>query len=239
MEPAQVKGDKLTLTGEEAAHLTQVLRAKNGDMFWAIDGTGLKYRAVLESSDKKSATGIIMNKIRLENEPFYHVTLAQGLCRSNRMDDIVEKGTEVGVSSFVFFYSEKGYIKDSDEPPKRIRRLDRIARATAKQSKRTLIPSVSDPIPFHQMLRLRNEYDISLVAVFHEDSRPVESFFENTEAIKRILLAVGPESGFSEDETAACIEAGFLPVSLGPRRLRTETAGIVFPALVLNHLGDL
>jgi 16S rRNA (uracil1498-N3)-methyltransferase len=227
------------LDGEEAAHLSQVLRAKPGDIFWAIDGSGRKYRAVIESIDKKTISGIIAATTRLENEPFYQITLAQGLCRQGKMDDIVEKGTELGVASFVFFYSEKGYMNSDDAPHKRLKRLDRVARAAAKQSKRSLIPSVSDPMPFSQMLRLRNQYDLSLAAVFHPDSRPVETYLEDMSAIKRILLAVGPESGCSDVETAACIEYGFLPVSLGPRRLRTETAGIVFPSLVLSRLGDL
>ena len=232
-----MRGDKLTLTGEESAHLTQVLRARPGDIFWAIDGTGRKYRAVIETIGKKDIVGIIAATTRLENEPFYQITLAQGLCRQGKMDEIVEKGTELGVSSFVFFYSEKGYADEA--PNRRLKRLDRVARAAAKQSKRSIIPSVSDPIPFTQMLRLRNQYDLSLAAVFHPQARPLETYLGEMSAIKRILLAVGPESGFSDIETAACIEYGFQPVSLGPRRLRTETAGIVFPALVLNRLGDL
>ncbi|HBC47595.1 MAG TPA: hypothetical protein DEO84_05580 [candidate division Zixibacteria bacterium] len=240
VEPGQVKGERLTLTGEEAKHLSQVLRAKPGDTFWAFDGSGLKYRAVIESIDKTSVTGIIASTSRLENEPFYNVTLAQGICRPNKMDEIVEKGTEVGVSSFIFYYSDKGYSKQTEESSSRkTSRLVRIARAAAKQSKRSIIPNIAEFVSFVDLLDQRKDYDLALVAHQDASSKPIEHYLEEITAIRKILLLVGPESGFSESEFEACLNAGFMPTGLGPRRLRTETAAMIFPALILHQLGDL
>ncbi len=216
------------------------MRAKVGDSFWALDGTGLKYRAVIESIDRHTITGIISSTTRLENEPFFNVTLAQGICRPAKMDEIVEKGTEVGVSGFIFYYSDKGYSRQQEEPsPRKTSRLVRIARAAAKQSRRSIIPVISEPLTFPELLDLRRDHDLALVAHHDPESKPIDHYLADTGAIRKILLLVGPESGLSQNEFDGCLHAGFLPVSLGPRRLRAETAAMIFPALILNHLGDL
>ena len=241
VDPQNIIEDRLVLTAEEAKHLHQVLRAKAGDTFYAIDGSGLKYRTVIETISDSSVKGFITTVTRLDNEPFYHITLAQGICRPTKMDEIVERGTEIGVSSFIFYFSEKGYSKMQEESSsaKRVSRLNRIAKAAAKLSKRSLIPSIGELFTFREILGLRSQFDLSMVAVFDSSAKSVESYLDNKSSIKKILLMVGPESGFSKDEETACLKSGFLPVSLGPRRLRTETAGIIFPALVLSHLGDI
>jgi 16S rRNA (uracil1498-N3)-methyltransferase len=229
------------LTGDESKHLIQVLRAKIGDTFSAIDGTGRKYRAIIQAISKNDVTGLISATTRLENEPLFHVTLAQGICRPSKMDDIVEKGTELGVSSFIFYYSLKGYSKAGDDGSslKKVSRLKKIARSAAKQSKRSLIPEIFDLIDFDDMLDYKKQYDLSLVAMINPDSRPVSFYLDHPSQLKKILLLVGPESGLSYDEEVTCLSTGFMPVTLGPRRLRTETAGMLLPALVLNHLGDI
>jgi 16S rRNA (uracil1498-N3)-methyltransferase len=164
-----------------------------------------------------------------------------GICRPSKMDFIVEKGTEIGVVSFVFYYSEKSYLKverDSSSA-RRISRLKKIARAAAKQSKRSLIPSVAHFKTFSETLGINGDFDLSVIAVSNKSSGTIEQTIRKSHDLKRLLLLVGPESGFTDDEVPSAIDAGFLPVRLGPRRLRAETAGVIFPALVFNHLGDL
>ena len=241
VDPKHIIEDRLVLGADEAKHLHHVLRAKAGDTFYAIDGTGLKYRTVIETISDASVKGIITTVTRLENEPFYHITLAQGMCRPNKMDEIIERGTEIGVSNFMFYFSEKGYskMKEESSSSRKVSRLSRIARAAAKQSKRSLIPSVGELFTFREILARRKQFDLSMAAVFHQSAKSVDSYLDRASSAKKILLMVGPESGFSSEEEAACLESGFLPVTLGSRRLRTETAGIIFPALVLSYLGDL
>jgi 16S rRNA (uracil1498-N3)-methyltransferase len=196
---------------------------------------------VIESIDKTSVTGIISSTTRLENEPFFSVTLAQGICRPNKMDEIVEKGTEIGIFGFIFYYSDKGYSRQQEDSSssKKISRLARVARAAVKQSKRAIIPTINELVTFAQLLDLRKDYDLALVAHQSLESKPIDHYLEDTSAIRTILLLVGPESGLSETEFEACLRAGFLPAKLGPRRLRAETAAMIFPALILNRLGDL
>lgn len=218
-----------------------MLRAKIGDSFYAIDGTGLKYRIVIDSISGTTVKGLIANVTRLENEPFHNITLAMGICRPARMDFIVEKGTEIGVSSFIFYYSEKSYlkIKGDSSSVRRISRLKKIVRAAVKQSKRSVIPSVSQFKTFAETLGIKGEFDLSLIAISNRSSRNMEQAVRKSHDLKKLLLLVGPESGFTDDEISLAIETGFLPVRLGPRRLRAETAGVLFPTLILNHLGDL
>ncbi len=233
--------ERLVLAGSEAHHLKKVLRAKIGDSFYAIDGTGLKYRVVIESISGSTVKGLISNVTRLENEPFHNITLAMGICRPSKMDFIVEKGTEIGVASFVFYYSEKSYLKAEGDSSlvRKISRLKKIARAAAKQSKRSVIPSVAQFKTFAETLGINGDFDLCLIAVSSKSSRTIEQTIQKSHDLKRLLLLVGPESGLTDDEISSAVDAGFLPVRLGPRRLRAETAGVIFPTLVFNHLGDL
>ncbi len=233
--------ERLILTGSEAHHLKKVLRAKIGDSFYAIDGTGLKYRVVIESISGSTVKGLISNVTRLENEPFHNITLAMGICRPSKMDFIVEKGTEIGVASFVFYYSEKSYlkVKGDSSSVRKISRINKIARAAAKQSKRSVIPSVAQFKTFTETLGINGDFDLCLIALSNRPSRTIEQTIQQSHDLKRLLLLVGPESGLTDDEISSAIDAGFLPVRLGPRRLGAETAGVIFPTLVFNHLGDL
>ena len=240
MEPKNIDDDRLLLTGDEAKHLAQAVRAKPGDVFYAIDGTGLKYRAVVSSIGRTGVNCIITNTTRLENEPFTQLTLAQGICRPSKMDEIVERGTEIGVSSFVFYFSEKTYSRAQESlSGRKLTRLHRIARAAAKQSKRSIIPAVGSLISLGDVISLRAQHDLSLLATANNLSKSVTNYLDVSRPPKKVLLLVGPESGLTDPEEAGCLAAGFLPTSLGPRRLRTETAGIIFPALILQLLGDL
>ncbi len=184
---------------------------------------------------------IISNITRRENEPICDMTMAMGICRPAKMDEIVERGTETGVSSFLFYYSDKSYAKMKDESSsvRKLPRLKRIAIAAAKQSKRSLIPKIIDFQTFSETIKLVSDYDFAVLAESRKLSKSIESVFVRNNDTKKVLLMVGPESGLSDDEFDAAVETGFVPVSLGPRRLRAETAGIIFPALVLNRLGDL
>jgi 16S rRNA (uracil1498-N3)-methyltransferase len=185
--------------------------------------------------------GLVSNVTRLENEPFHNITLAMGICRPAEMDLIVEKGSEVGVSSFVFYYSEKSYARAKEDlsSARKISRLKRVARAAAKQSKRSIIPAIAPFGIYTEIMTIKGDHDQSLIAALHKSSKPMESVLNKSPDSKRILLLVGPPSGLSDDETKTAIDSGFIPVRLGPRRLRAETAGLVFPATVLHSLGDL
>jgi 16S rRNA (uracil1498-N3)-methyltransferase len=219
----------------------KTLRARKGDTFFAIDGTGKRYRAVIESASSNMVKGIVSNITRLENEPHTHITLAMGVSRPPKMDEVVERGVELGISSFLFYFSDKSYLREYDENSikRKISRLKRIARAAAKQSLRSVIPEIGEFVEYNDIIRSSIDFDIALVAESKQGSKSVDDSLTPSPETRTLLLMIGPESGLTDDEYDTAVEYGFKPVNLGIRRLRAETAGIILPALVLNRLGDL
>jgi len=237
--PEAITDDTLYLNPEESHHLAHVFRANIGDIFYAIDGKGLKYRAVVESISGKKVTARIAATIRLENEPHSKIALATGLSRPAKIDFIIEKGTELGISNFYFFSSENSLIADGTEhfSARKLTRWNRLALAAAKQCLRTVIPEIHPPIRFAELLALRIDYDLALLADMAGDSISWNELFNN--APREILLVIGPESGLTNQELELAHKAGFTSLKIGPRRLRAETAAIVFGALVMAAAGEL
>jgi 16S rRNA (uracil1498-N3)-methyltransferase len=239
VSPKSVEDNILTLNETESRHLAKVMRAQVGDIFYAIDGQGLKHRVVITKLTLRNITGEIINTTRLENEPLAKLTLAVGLCRPAKIDFIVEKGTELGISRFIFFVSEKTLADDKIDRAanKKLSRWNKIAAAATKQSLRTIIPEISPTVHFDDILRLPIDYHLSLIADMYNEPESLERHLKN--APRDILLLVGPQAGLSDREVKKAIDSGFIPIKLGPRRLRAETAAILFASLVMEKAGEI
>lgn len=235
VEPADITGDQLSLNETESRHLVKVMRAKVGEIFWAIDGQGNKYQAQIIESNSRKVTARILGQTRMDNEPKCKIALACGLCRAAKMDYIVEKGTELGVTEFRFFVSERTYADEVGES--KVERWNNLAQSAAKQSMRTVIPRIMPTIKFADMLTALGDYNLALIAEIGADSNPeFDGFNEHPDSA---ILLVGPESGLSSDEIDKAHKAGFKPYGLGPRRLRAETAAVVFVSVIMSRLGEL
>jgi len=244
VEPKNVDKNFLKIEGEEAKHICQVLRKGEGEVIEAVDGEGIKYQVLITNTGRDWVQGKILTQIRKENEPLTHLTLAQGLIKGVRMDFLVEKITEIGVSSIIPLITEKSVLKLEKDKREitRLNRWKRIAISGMKQSLRSKLPDIQKPILFQELLAKIKEYDLALIACQTKRSihlRRIKEIIEAKKRLKKILLLVGPESGFSQEELDLALKSGVIPVSLGPRRLRSETAGIVFSSLVLYELEDL
>jgi 16S rRNA (uracil1498-N3)-methyltransferase len=235
VDPRAVNGAYLELDETESRHLVKVMRAKTGEIFWAIDGQGNKYRAQIIESNPRKATAKILEHTRMENEPTSKVCLACGICRGAKMDYVVEKGTELGVAEFRFFISKRTHGHGIGEA--KFERWNKLARSAAKQSMRTIIPKIHQIVHFEGILSNRNEYDLALIAEIGADSNLGIDGDENRG--DSAILLVGPESGLSSEEMERARQAGFKPLGLGPRRLRAETAAVVFVSVVMARLGEL
>jgi 16S rRNA (uracil1498-N3)-methyltransferase len=237
--PKSVDGNTLTLNETESHHLAKVMRAQIGDIFYAVDGQGLKHRVAITNLTLKKVTGEIINTTRLENEPLMKLTLAVGLCRPAKLDIIVEKGTELGVGRFVFFASERTLADDKMDRTenKRLSRWKKIAAAATKQSLRTVIPEIVPPVHFDDILGMPIDYHLALIADMTQKPENLETLLKD--AARDILLLVGPEAGLSSREVKKAIERGYKPIKLGPRRLRSETAAILFTSLVMEKAGEI
>ncbi len=239
--PENIQKDTLTIEGDEAKHILSVMRYRTGDTIYVVDGKGFRYNVLIEKTSKSSLQGKILSRIRRENEPACNITLAQSVCRQERMDFLIEKATEIGVSSIIPIITQRGLVKIGESPKSRakIERWRRIAIASMKQSLRTVLPKIENIITFENLLPRIKSYDLTLIASLEKDSKNIQDFEDLKRKVKKILLIVGPEAGFTPDELSKAKFHGAIPVTLGTRRLRAETAGIVFLSLILHHLNEL
>lgn len=237
-DPEKINQETLTIDGDEARHILSVLRRGAGDEIDVVDGRGTKYRVMIEEVSRDFLQGRILSRTRMENEPDGHVTLAQAICRKERMDFLVEKATEIGVSSVIPIVTQKNLVKvgGASREKAKIDRWRRLAIAAMKQSLRTVLPEIHDVTPFDQLLPQIGNFDLCLIASLDKDAKSVRECEQLKTRPDRVLLIVGPEAGFTDEELSEAVALGAIPVNLGSRRLRTETAGIVFFSLVLHQL---
>jgi len=201
-----------------------------------LDGEGRAYQVRILSATAKTATGKIIQTRRSLGEPVAEITLAQSVLKGDRFDWLVEKCTELGVRRIIPLQTETTIVKAT--PPKRSR-WRRIAIAAMKQSGRTVLPEISPPKTFLQVIAMGAACKYRLIAHAGGESLDFHRQEDGPRMKSRALLVVGPEGGFTEEEIARAKENGFTPIGLGPRRLRSETAGVVLSTLLLSHLGEL
>lgn len=240
--PENKAGDMLVLPDDEAHHALRVMRLGVGEKIIVIDGLGTAYRGEIRSGSTRGGSVEVVLRETLHNfgEPFVRLTLAAGLSTGSKFDTVVEKGTELGVRRFVPVITERSKVKidDPDRAIERVHRLEKVALAAAKQCRRAFRPEVAPPTSLDAFLSQVDRDGMNLLFHTAPGALSLDRLSLKPNA-PRVSLLVGPESGFSETEAARAMASGYTPVSLGPRILRTETAGPVVCALVMNALGEL
>lgn len=237
-----LSSDRVKFPEDIVHQIIHVLRMRTGEVVEVLDGQGSIYQVQIEIDlDQKDAFGKILEKMAVTTEPKIRVTLCFGMSSRDKIEWILQKGTEVGVTQFSPFISSRSLVQSTDLREKRILRWERIIREAAEQSHRGKLPSLLSPKDYEDCLEeISAQHDLSLIA--WEAAETAQGRLR--ESIKkfvgsRIALFVGPEGGFSDDEIETAIKAGCQVVSLGERILRMETAALVFPAVVLYELGEL
>jgi 16S rRNA (uracil1498-N3)-methyltransferase len=218
----------LELTPDQTRYLRTVLRLETGEEIEIFDGRGARFRAWLEE-------GRLRRGDRLPAEPARRVdvTLVQALARGEKMDFVVQKATELGVARIVPLASERAVVKlDSGRAAARIGRWRKVAQEAARQCGRADVPRIDDPAGWQDVFRLGPGL---LLDPEERDLRLGQA----VRGVSRVVIAVGPEGGFSPDERERAVQAGMLPVGLGPLVLRTETAGLAALAVILHVHGEL
>lgn len=222
-----------TATGETARYLLNVLRLKPGDAITVLDGKGASYRAGIVKADKREVRLAIHERLPEEPENTTGITLIQGILKSDRMDLVVQKATELGVLCIVPAVTERSQVRKTRKTP----RWAKIALEASRQSGRAVPPAVNEPVPLEQALK---EAEGGLI-FWEEGGVPLKEAAEGFAGSdsRAITLAVGPEGGFSGEEIGMAGEYGFTAVSLGNNILRAETAAIVAVALTRHVLGEM
>jgi len=245
VDEENIEGNRVTIKGDEARHIAQVLRLKERDKIKVFTGKGKEYLTEIIQASKKEVIGEILKESRLNTEPPIEITLVQGLPKSDKMDLIVQKATELGVKRIIPVITQRTIIRlDKEKAKVRRIRWQRIALEAAKQSGKAIIPGVDAITTFVQSLSNISEENLNLIPWEEEISTSLKEVLKHhTSHIPHptspIMVFIGPEGGFTSEEVEAAKKKGAVPVSLGPRLLRTETAGLVTLAMILYELGDL
>jgi 16S rRNA (uracil1498-N3)-methyltransferase len=226
-------GSVIVLDPEETHHAVRVLRLRPGDPLSVFDGKGREWEAVLLSADRASAAVRTVSELPGRVDPVLAVTLFQALCRPERMEWLIQKGTEVGLAAIRPFSARRS--EAGDPSGGRLRRYRRVALEAAKQSGRRAVPEVAEPVV---AVPPPPEGTRALLLDAGPGARPLAEWIAAPEPAE-VWLAVGPEGGFEPEEAASLEASGWRRASIGPRTLRTETAGVVAAALVLYAWGDL
>ena len=231
---ALAAGQSITLSEATANHAVRVLRLREGDAVTLFNGDGFDYAGTI-SLGKRDARVHLNSVDVVTNESPLAITLVQAIARGEKMDLILQKATELGVVKIVPVISDRTEVKlDEDRADKRILHWQRVLEAACEQCGRAQIPEVESPSTLERAARLfANANDTKLV--LHPDGgRPLSQ----VDCGDAATIAIGPEGGFSERDLALFDQAGFVRITLGPRVLRTETAGLAAIAALQTRFGD-
>ena len=242
VNPEYIDKNTVTFTGPELRHLKVVMRKRVGNIVQVVDGIGGTYTAELTEINSKKAIGKIHKKSRYQGEPNFHLTLAQAIPKGNRFDLIIEKCTEIGVSQFIPVITERTIAGATEV---KLNRWKKVAIAAMKQCTRSVLPEIKSVQNLESVFQSKEIYDFQLIAQPDATNKSLaEVIFEKKQKVSHLtkiktgILLVGPEGGFTINEATQAEEWNFNCFSLGSRRLRSETAGIVASAIVMELLDN-
>ena len=241
VKPDQAADGRVRITGPDVNHLKNVLRMKPGEQLLVSDGQGRDYLCRVETLEADYVEAQIISQEESKELPS-RIWLFQGLPKSDKMELIIQKAVELGAAGIVPVATKNAVVKlDSKKEEAKLKRWRTIAESAAKQSKRSLVPEISGVMTLKEAFSYIEAMDFELRLIPYENERGPEAareVFAQAVPGSRIAVFIGPEGGFDPAEIRLALEAGVIPVSLGKRILRTETAGIaVLSALMLRLEG--
>ena len=234
--------DTVHITGDDAHHLANVMRAKAGDTVIVADGSGREAIVKVSSLSKNEISAEILELRESVSEPRVRITIAQAMPKADKMETIIQKGTEIGAAGFIPFNSERTIVQyDAKKEHKRLERWSKISKEAAEQAHRGRIPDIAPVCSWKELLGLAEKADAAFFCYEKESNLTLRKHLDRLKIEEKanIMLIIGPEGGFSEKEAREAEEAGCLTVSLGRRILRTETAALVGMSCILYEYGEI
>ena len=239
VEPSQIQGKTIIITGNDVNHIKNVLRMQPGEEIAVSNGEdGKEYRCGIETIEEEQ----IICTLRFIKEDGVElpsrIYLFQGLPKSDKMELIIQKAVELGVYEIIPMATKRAVVKLEEKKAKnKIARWQGISEAAAKQSKRRIVPLIHSVITFQEAIAYAEQMQVKLIP--YELAEGMEATREQIEQIQAgqdIAVFIGPEGGFEEKEIAGAVEKGICPITLGKRILRTETAGFTVLSWIMYHL---
>lgn len=229
VEPGQIRGKEIQIQGSDVNHIKNVLRMRIGEELSVSNGVdGREYRCHIAAFEEE----VIRCELRFIKEEGTElpsrIYLLQGLPKADKMELIIQKAVELGAYQIVPVATRRSVVKlDAKKAAAKVSRWQSIAEAAAKQSRRGIIPQVQQVMDLGQALDYVRDLPVKLIPYeLAEDMGRTRELLEKLEPGQDVALFIGPEGGFEEKEIAGAVEAGAIPITLGKRILRTETAGM-------------
>jgi 16S rRNA (uracil1498-N3)-methyltransferase len=233
---------KVRIEGDKARYLAKVRRCKPGDELVIFNGKGSVFRASVASVGKNEVIAEVGERLISDTESSLHVVLVQGLLKGEKMDLVVQKTTELGIGEIFPVVTDRSQVRATGKAV----RWTRIAEEASRQSNRTKVPVIRETASLRDVLLSCPTPGPSLQANPHQglifwemEGAGMKEAVDTIKGLQRVMIAVGPEGGFSEEEVGIARSHGFVVTSLGRRILRAETAAIAAMAIVQYALGDL
>ena len=244
-------GRTATITGKDARHITRILRMGPGDTLDIVDSAGKEWSArILTGSEDRVTLDVVVEGGGVCREPSVFITILQGLPKGDKMDKVVRKNTEIGVSRFVPVITERSVPRPEETAlTRRVDRWRRIAEEASKQSGRQRVPDVLDVVGFGSALQFTAKEKMrcqdqgrKCLILFPwelETSRGVRDILREGAGFSEVMCFIGPEGGFAHEEAENAAKHGAELCSLGPRILRTETCALALSSIILYEAGEM
>jgi len=235
----RIENGMIRIDGNEVKHIRKVLRLKKGDGIVVFDGLGKEYEGTILDEGPSSVVIRIQNILPSEKESQLEVTLAQGLLKGEKMDYLIQKATELGVKEIIPFFSSRSVpLLDKSGRLRRHHRWERIAIEASKQCGRGVVPKIEYLQDYPEMLRTAS-LDSLRIILWEEEGAKLKEVLGKLIEKKEVFSIIGPEGGFSQEEVEEAIKDGFLPITLGKRILRAETASLCLLSILQYEQGDI
>ncbi|NMB42833.1 MAG: 16S rRNA (uracil(1498)-N(3))-methyltransferase [Clostridiales bacterium] len=241
VDETDISEDNIVIRCSDVNHIKNVLRLNPNDPIIICNGKGKDYNCIIEEISKDSVLTKIINSTTNENELATKIYLFQGIPKKDKMEWIIQKAVELGVYEIIPVSTKRTIVKISNQKKEKnkLERWQSIATAAAKQSNRGIIPSIHEVLTFSDALNYASDLECKLIP--YENAKGIEATREiihNLKGSKSIGIFIGPEGGFEEEEVSKASENGFVPITLGKRILRTETAGLALLSMIMLELEE-
>ena len=238
VDPENVKEGEILITGSDVKHIKNVLRLSEGKEITINDRQGHDYQCIIKQIDRDVVLTQIINQTTSNSEPPIKTVLFQSLIKGEKMEFVIQKGIEIGVTVIIPVITDRCVVKLETEKKQqsKLERWQKIAESAAKQSKRGIVPQILAPLTYKEAVAFACEnLEKSCIPFENEHSHHLKSFLTG-EVATSIGIFIGPEGGFTDEEVAYAMQHHIAPVTLGKRILRSETAGLVTLANIMYEM---
>jgi len=234
-------GGPCVVSGSEARHMVKVLRLGPGDRCILMDEEGARFACLIESANRQDVKLIIESRLPSPPPSPVEIILCQAVLKPGPMDFVVQKASELGVDQIHPFFSRRTVVHlDGKACSNRLRHWQEIGKAAAKQAGRRIPAQVVLPCPFNELIsRWQEASGLKTIFWEAEETQDLKTLLKDSKDREKFIGIIGPEGGFPAEEIETAKKAGFVPVSLGNRILRSETAALALTAVVQYEWGDL